>query len=69
MHGYTRDASLRRTEGNECNGLTITDHLMPKHVIEAIEAVIRTGKEAIVRKERGKWVVLESGRRLVYKEP
>lgn len=49
--------------------MTITDHLMPKHVIEAIEAVIRTGKEAIVRKERGKWVVLESGRRLVYKEP
>ena len=43
--------------------------MMPKPVIEAIEAVIRTGKECIVRKERGKWVVLESGRRLVYKEP
>ena len=43
--------------------------MMPKQVIEAIEAVIRTVKEAIVRKEKGKWVVLESGRRLIYKEP
>lgn len=43
--------------------------MMPKQVIEAIVAVIRTGKEAIVRKEKGKWVVLENGRRLVYKEP
>lgn len=43
--------------------------MMPKQVIEAIVAVIRTGKEAIVRKEKGKWVVLENGRRIVYKEP
>ena len=43
--------------------------MMPKQVIESIEAVIKTGKDAIVKKERGKWVVLESGRRLVYKEP
>ena len=43
--------------------------MMPKQVTEAIEAVVRTGKDAIVKKERGKWVVLESGRRLVYKEP
>lgn len=43
--------------------------MMPKPVIEAVEAVIKTGKDAIVKKERGKWVVLESGRRLVYKEP
>ena len=42
---------------------------MPKEVIEAVEAVIRAGKEVIVRKERGKWVVLERERRLVYKEP
>ena len=42
---------------------------IPKEVIEAVEAVIATGKEAIVRKERGKWVVLENGRRLIYKEP
>lgn len=41
---------------------------MPKQVIEAVEAVVACGKEAIVRKEHGKWVVLESGRRLVYKE-
>ena len=43
--------------------------MIPKPVLEAVEAVIRTGKEVIVRKEKGKWVVLESGRRLVYKEP
>ena len=43
--------------------------MIPKQVIESIEAVIKTGKDAIVKKERGKWVVLESGRRLVYKEP
>lgn len=43
--------------------------MIPKSVAEAVEAVIRKGHEAIVRKERGKWVVLESGRRLVYKEP
>ena len=42
--------------------------MIPKEVIEAVEAVIACGKEAIVRNERGKWVVLESGRRLVYKE-
>ena len=42
---------------------------MPKEVIEAVEAVVKTGKEVLVRREKGKWVVLESGRRLVYKEP
>ncbi len=42
---------------------------MPKQVIEAIEAVIKTGRECIVRKEHGKWVVLENNRRLIYKEP
>ena len=41
---------------------------MPKEVIEAVEAVVKTGKEVIVRREKGKWVVLENGRRLVYKE-
>jgi hypothetical protein len=43
--------------------------LIPKEVIEAVEAILATGKDAIVKKERGKWVVLENGRRLVYKEP
>ena len=43
--------------------------MIPREVVEAIEAVIACGKEVIVRKEKGKWVVLESGRRLVYKEP
>lgn len=43
--------------------------MIPQEVKDAIEAVIACGKECIVRKEKGKWVVLESGRRLVYKEP
>ena len=42
---------------------------MPKEVLDAVERIIAVGKEAIVKKERGKWVVLEQGKRLVYKEP
>jgi hypothetical protein len=42
---------------------------MPNEVIEAIEAIVATGKDVLVKKERGKWVVLENCRRLVYKEP
>ena len=42
---------------------------MPKEVLEAVERIVAVGKEAIVKKERGKWVVLEQGKRIVYKEP
>lgn len=42
--------------------------MIPKEVLSAVEAVIACGKEVILRKEKGKWVVLENGRRLVYKE-
>ena len=42
---------------------------IPKEAIEAAEAVVALGKEVVIRKERGKWVVLENHRRLVYKEP
>ena len=42
---------------------------MPKEVLEAVERIVAVGKEAVVKKERGKWVVLEQGKRLVYKEP
>jgi hypothetical protein len=41
---------------------------MPKEVLDAIAAIIRTGKEAIVKQEHGKWLVIENGRRMVYKE-
>ena len=41
---------------------------MPKEVLYAVERLIALGKEAIVRKERGKWVVLENHRRIIYKE-
>lgn len=63
MHRYAYRPSIRDKERNEGNTL------MPKEVVEAVEAIIACGKEVIVRKEKGKWVVLESGRRLVYKEP
>ena len=43
--------------------------MMPKEVLDAVERIIAVGKEAIVKKERGKRVVLENGKRLVYKEP
>ena len=62
MFGQAAHLSERHTQRNE--GVD----LMPKEVVEAVEAVIACGKECIVRKEKGKWVVLESGRRLVYKE-
>ncbi len=44
-------------------------HSIPREAIEAAEAAIALGKEVILRKERGKWVVLENGKRIVYKEP
>ena len=43
--------------------------MMPQEVLDAVERIVAVGKEAIVKKERGKWVVLEQGKRLVYKEP
>ena len=41
---------------------------MPRAVIEAVQRIVAMGREAVVKKERGKWVVLEQGKRLVYKE-
>ena len=41
---------------------------MPIEVVEEVKAIVRTGKEAIVKKEHGRWLVLENGRRVVYKE-
>ena len=42
---------------------------MPKEVLEAIKRIVALGKEAIVKKERGKWIVIENNRRVVDKEP
>ena len=41
---------------------------MPKEVIDAILRVVALGKEAVVKKERDRWVVIENNRRLVFKE-
>lgn len=42
--------------------------MIPKEALEAVERVVAQGREAIVRKEHGKWVVIENKRKLVYKE-
>ena len=62
MHGYADHNSEWRAQGDEGNAM------IPRDVLNAVEAVIACGKEVILRKEKGKWVVLENGRRLVYKE-
>ena len=41
---------------------------MPQEVVDTILAIVRTGKEAVVKQERGKWIVVENGRRVVYRE-
>ena len=43
--------------------------MIPSEVVAAIKRILAQGKEAIVKKERGKWVVLENSKHLVYKEP
>ena len=42
---------------------------IPKEALEIAEAAISCGKEVIIRRERGKWVVLENRRIIIYKEP
>ncbi len=42
--------------------------MIPKEVLEAVERLAALGKEAIVKKESGKWVVVESNRRVIYRE-
>ena len=41
---------------------------MPQGGIDAINAIVATGKEAIVKREHDKWLVLENGRRIIYRE-
>ena len=41
---------------------------MPKEVVDAILAIVMTGKQAIVKKEYGHWVVVEVIRRVTYNE-
>ena len=68
MPRHTDYKTKRYTERGQRDDMT-EPHQIPKEAIEAAEAVIACGKEVIIRKERGKWVVLENHRRLVYKEP
>ena len=58
-----------RNEGYDMISKEIISETLPKQAINAIVTVIQSGKEAIVRKENGKWVVLAGTRKLVYKEP
>ena len=45
------------------------DTMIPKEVLEAIKKIVALGKEAIVKKEHSKWIVIENGRHIVYREP
>jgi hypothetical protein len=63
MHRHAGHLAERRAQGNE------GDHMIPSEVVAAIKRILAQGKEAIVKKERGKWVVLENSKHLVYKEP
>jgi hypothetical protein len=42
--------------------------LIPKEVLDAVERIVAVGKEAIVKKERGRWIVIENGRHIIYRE-
>ena len=42
--------------------------MIPKEVLEAVEHIVATGKEAIVKKERDCWIVIENGRRVIFQE-
>lgn len=68
MPGYSGYNPKRYAQRNEGNHIS-EDTKVPEEVLTAAESVIAKGREVIIRKEKGKWVVLESGRRLVYKEP
>ena len=68
MPGHTYYNPKRYAQRNEGNYLS-EETKVPDEVLSAAESVIAKGREVIIRKEKGKWVVLESGRRLVYKEP
>lgn len=43
--------------------------MIPKEAIDIIETLVAAGKDVLVKKEQGRWVVLENKRRLVYKQP
>ena len=62
MYGLSNNPFVRHTQRNEGNAV------IPKEVLEAIKRIVALGKEAIVKKERGKWIVIENNRRVVYKE-
>ena len=61
-------SKVERKHQRENRHLEIEVQGMPNEVIRAVCAIVSTGHEAIVKKEHGKWIVLENGRRLVYKE-
>lgn len=41
---------------------------MPSEVVRAIENIVACGRECIVKKEHGLWIVIENNRRVVYRE-
>ena len=42
--------------------------MIPKEALEAVERIAALGKEAIIKREHGKWIVIENNRRIVFRE-
>ena len=63
MQGHAENPVERNAQRNEGG------RLMPQEVINAVVQIVALGKEAIVKRERNRWVVIENGRRVVYREP
>ena len=46
----------------------MSNNPIPQEASDAVERAVANGREAIVRKEHDKWVVIENKRKLIYKE-
>ena len=68
MPGHPYYYTKRYAQRNEGNHMSEPSKI-PREALDVAEAAIACGKEVILRKERGKWVVLENHRRIIYKEP
>ena len=62
------ELAIRIPDGAHWKDVREVTENVGQRLVDAVIAIVRTGKEAIVKKEHGRWVVIENGRRMVYKE-
>ena len=62
MSGHPGHIPKWHKERNEGKGL------IPKEALEVVERIVAQGREAIVKKENGKWIVIENKRKIAFKE-